>query len=100
MTRTFAIAVIVELCIALSILHSEIKDFLWTHPWRHSFLVLIPTIAVPILAVLELTRRRQTSYAPRTFGSARRPIVCEIRLTTYEVDRPSTLLGSLNSKEN
>jgi uncharacterized membrane-anchored protein YhcB (DUF1043 family) len=54
MRRVFAIFVLVELLFALGLLHSQIKDFLWTHPWWHSFLVLIPTIAVPILAILEL----------------------------------------------
>ena len=37
----------------LIVLHSDIKDFLWTHPWWHSFLVALPTIALPILAYFE-----------------------------------------------
>jgi hypothetical protein len=43
------------------VLHNEIKDFIWTHPWWHSFLVLIPTIAVPILAILELGHSREAN---------------------------------------
>lgn len=54
MRRVFAIFVLVELLFAVVLLHAEIRDFLWTHPWWHSFLVLVPTIAVLILAVLEL----------------------------------------------
>ena len=54
MKRVFAIAVLVELVIAVVLLHSAIKDFLWNHPWWHSFLVAIPTIALPILAYFEL----------------------------------------------
>jgi hypothetical protein len=35
------------------VLHSAIKDFLWTHPWWHSFLAAVPAIALPILSYLE-----------------------------------------------
>ena len=49
-----AIAAVVDLLIVTALLEKEIKDFLWTHPWWHSFLVAIPAIAVPILAYLEL----------------------------------------------
>jgi hypothetical protein len=54
MKRWFAIAVVAELVLVLLLLHSAIKDFLWTHPWWHSFLVAVPTIALPILAYFEL----------------------------------------------
>ena len=39
---------------ALVLLRSAVKDFLWTHPWWHSFLVAVPAIALPILASFEL----------------------------------------------
>jgi hypothetical protein len=42
------------LVIVAALLHSDIKDFLWTHPWWHSFLVAVPAIALPILAYFEL----------------------------------------------
>jgi hypothetical protein len=61
MKRAFAVAVVAELLITILLLHSQIKDFLWTHPWWHSFLVLIPTIAVPILATLELLHSREAN---------------------------------------
>ena len=35
------------------LLHAAIKDFLWTHPWWHSFLAAVPAMAVPILAYFE-----------------------------------------------
>lgn len=54
MKRVLAIAVIAEFCIVALLLYSDIKDFLWTHPWWHSLLVAIPGIAAPILAYLEL----------------------------------------------
>jgi hypothetical protein len=54
MKRAFAIAAVVELLFVLLLFYSDIKDFIWTHTWWHSFLVAIPTIAVPILAALEL----------------------------------------------
>lgn len=58
MRRVIAIAVIAEFCIAVLLLSSDIKDFIWTHPWWHSFLVAIPSIAAPILAYLELGHSR------------------------------------------
>jgi hypothetical protein len=61
MKRAFVYGVIAELCIVMLVLHSEIKDFIWTHPRRHSFLVLIPTIAVPILAILELGHSKEAN---------------------------------------
>jgi hypothetical protein len=54
MRRVVAIAVIAEFCIIAILLYNDIKDFIWTHPWWHSFLVAIPGIAAPILACLEL----------------------------------------------
>jgi len=54
MRRAVAIAVIAEFCIAAVLLYNDIRDFFWTHPWWHSFLVAIPGIAAPILAYLEL----------------------------------------------
>src|SRR5579859_4387623 len=54
MRRVVAITVIVDVCIVVLLLYSDIKDFLWTHPWWHSFLVAIPGIAAVILAYREL----------------------------------------------
>jgi hypothetical protein len=54
MKRVFAVAAVIGLVLALAVLHSTIKNFLWTHPWWHSFLVAVPTIALPILAYFEL----------------------------------------------
>lgn len=55
MKRVFAIAAVTELVIVVVLFHSDIKDFLWTHPWWHSFLVAIPEIALAILAGFELS---------------------------------------------
>jgi hypothetical protein len=54
MKRVFAITVVVVLVFVVVLLHSAIKDFLWTHPWWHSLLLAVPTIALPILAYFEL----------------------------------------------
>jgi hypothetical protein len=54
MRRFVVLAIISYLVFVGFVLRSAIKDFLWTHPWWHSFLVGVPTIAVPILAYLEL----------------------------------------------
>jgi hypothetical protein len=54
MRRAFVLAAVVALVCAAILLHSNIRDFLWTHPWWHSFLVLLPTIALPVLAYSDL----------------------------------------------
>ena len=54
MKRVFAIAAVTVWVFALVLLRSAVKDFLWTPPWWHSFLVAVPAIALPILASFEL----------------------------------------------
>jgi hypothetical protein len=54
MKRVFAILAVVELVFVVVLSHSAIKDFLWTHPWWHSFLASLPAIALVVLAYLEL----------------------------------------------
>src|SRR5216684_280510 len=54
MKRVFAIAAVAVWVFAFVLLRSAIKDFLWTHPWWHSFLVAVPIIALPVLAYFEL----------------------------------------------
>lgn len=61
MKKTFAIFVVIEMVVTGLLLNSEIKDFFWTHPWWHSFLVLLPAIAVPILAYFELGHSREAN---------------------------------------
>jgi hypothetical protein len=39
MKRVATIAVVADMPIALVVPNSDIKDFLWTHTWWHSFLV-------------------------------------------------------------
>jgi hypothetical protein len=55
MKRVFAIAVVVELVFVIVLLHSAIKEFLWTHPWWLSFLAALPEIALAIFAGFELS---------------------------------------------
>jgi hypothetical protein len=54
MKRVFAIAAVVEMLIVAALFHSDIKDFLWTHPWWLGILAALPGIAVPVLAWFEL----------------------------------------------
>ena len=54
MKRIFPIALVFELIVVVVLFRSAVKDFLWTHPWWHSFLAAVPVIALPILAYLEL----------------------------------------------
>jgi len=45
--------------LALAILlHTSIKDFLWVHPWWHSFFVALPTLA---LGVFEIHHSREAN---------------------------------------
>lgn len=57
----FAIAVLAALVLAVIVLHSAIRDFLWTHPWWHSLLVAVPTIALPNLAYFESRHFREAN---------------------------------------
>ena len=61
MRRAFAIAVVAELCIVALLLHSEIKDFLFAHPWWQGFLAAMPGIAVPVLAWFELQHSQEAN---------------------------------------
>lgn len=49
-----AIVPVVGLVVSIILWHSDVKNFLWTHPWWHSFLVGLPTVAMPFLAYFEL----------------------------------------------
>lgn len=72
MRRAFAITVIAELVLACLVLQSSIKDFLWGHPWWHSFLVAIPVIAVPILAYFELRHSSEANILRSEANHSRR----------------------------
>jgi hypothetical protein len=50
MKRACAVGAVVVLILVAYLLHSPIKDFLWAHPWWHSFLVAVPAF---ILGYLE-----------------------------------------------
>jgi hypothetical protein len=54
MRRVFIIAAIAEACIIALVLHGEVKDFFYAHPWWQSFVAALPGIAVPVLAWFEL----------------------------------------------
>jgi Ni/Fe-hydrogenase subunit HybB-like protein len=61
MRRVIAIAVIAEAVLVAIVLHSEIIEFIHTHPWWHSALAAIPEVAAPILGVLELLHSREAN---------------------------------------
>jgi hypothetical protein len=54
MNRVLAISSVTALLILSVLLHTPIKDWLWVHPWWHSFIVLLPTIALAVFAFLDL----------------------------------------------
>jgi hypothetical protein len=61
MRRSVVIAAVIGWTLALILFWPDIKDFLWTHPWWHSFLVAIPEIALPVLAWFELRHSREAN---------------------------------------
>jgi hypothetical protein len=67
MKRVFTIAVIADLVVLALVFHSSVKDFLWTHPWWHSTLAALPTIALPVFAYLDW---RDPGEANRRRGEA------------------------------
>jgi hypothetical protein len=82
MKRSFATAAAAELVLVIILLHSAIKDFLWSHPWWQSFLLGVPTIALPILAYFELRHSGEANVL-RTESNALRAeaIVLQGRIT-------------------
>jgi hypothetical protein len=52
--RAVAIASLLALALAVFLLWSNIKDFLWVHPWWQSVIASLPAIALVILAYREL----------------------------------------------
>jgi hypothetical protein len=58
MKRAFAIAAVGVLLFVVVLLHTSIKGFLWMHPWWHSTLIAVPTIA---LAVFGLRHSREAN---------------------------------------
>src|ERR1017187_1212059 len=53
MRRAFAIASVFALLVLAAVVHTSIKDFLWAHPWWHSAIVALPTIALAVFAYFE-----------------------------------------------
>jgi hypothetical protein len=82
MKRSFAMVAAAELVLVIILLHSAIKDFLWSHPWWQSFLLAVPTIALPILAYFELRHSGEANVL-RTESNALRAeaIVLQGRIT-------------------
>ncbi len=52
--RAIAISSILALILAVLLLWSDVKDFLWVHPWWQSFIAALPAIALVVLAYFEL----------------------------------------------
>jgi len=54
MKRVLVIAALVWSLLLALLLQTSIKDWLWTHPWWHSFVVALPGIVVAGIGLLEL----------------------------------------------
>jgi hypothetical protein len=65
MKRAFAIAAVAELAFAIFLMHSEIKEFFWTHPWWRSLLASMPAIAVAGFAYFEWLHSGEVSELNR-----------------------------------
>lgn len=52
--RAVAISSLVALAFAAFMLRSDIRGFLWVHPWWQSFIAALPAIALVVVACLEL----------------------------------------------
>jgi hypothetical protein len=69
--RAVAISSILALILAVVLLWSDIKDFLWVHPWWQSFIAALPGIAVPILAYFELRHSAEANALRRRANDLR-----------------------------
>lgn len=54
MKRTLVIAALVWSLLLAAVLQMPLKDWLWQHPWWHSFLVAVPGLLSAVIALLEL----------------------------------------------
>ncbi len=81
MRRALAIAAVAALVFVVVLLHSAIKDFLWIHPWWQSFLIAVPTIALPILAYFELRHSGEANALRNDANDLHR------RITELEAER-------------
>jgi hypothetical protein len=54
MKRALVIAALIWSLVLATLLQTPIKDWLWTHPWWHSFMVALPGIIAAGIALLEL----------------------------------------------
>src|SRR5271157_5757716 len=71
MKRVFAIAAVAELVLVVVLLHSAVKDFLWTHPWWHSLLASLPAVALPFLAYFELCHSAEANRLRKEANTSR-----------------------------
>lgn len=53
MKRILWIAAVIAIVLVGIVLHSDIKDFRWTHPWWQSILAALPTVTLAALAYLD-----------------------------------------------
>jgi len=52
--RLFAVGAVVAMAVLAVVLHSQIENFIGTHPWWQDILAFFSTIAIPVLAYFEL----------------------------------------------
>src|ERR1700722_12850087 len=76
MKRTFIISLFVALVIHLVFLVvfvsvSDVKDFLYQHPWLLGLIAALPDIAVAILALFELGHSAEANRLRREANAAR-----------------------------
>jgi hypothetical protein len=74
MNRVFAIASVAALLILAVLLHTPIKDFLYIHPWFHSAIVAMPTIALAVFAYFDLQHADEANSLREDANRLRRRI--------------------------
>jgi hypothetical protein len=100
MRRAFIIAALAELLLVIVLLYSDIKEFLWTHPWWQSFLAGLPAISLSILAWLEL-RHSAEANALRAEANTRREEANSISIEANDLQAQIVkLTAELNEERN
>lgn len=95
MKRSFAILSVAILILVAISLHSSIKDFLWAHPWWHSFLVALPALLLGYLEWRDSTEANSLRSQANDLRTERNRLQTElnnqIQQIAKQMKRPPTL---------
>lgn len=101
MKRAIVIAALVWSLSLAILLQTPIKDWLWTHPWWHSFLVALPGIIAAGITLLELQHsgeanelRRQNNELRETLDTERNQQLQDIAKHTKPQPTPAERMAA------